>query len=320
VAGESVERGGYDVAVPEDVRQSRSEEAGGIDAESARGVRVAVAGLFINGALAIVKLVTGLLGHSYALVADAVESMADIFGSMVVWGGLRIAQQPPDENHPYGHGKAEALAALVVALMLIGAALGISIEAVREIVVPHHAPAAYTLWVLVGVVAVKEGMYRVGRRAARASGSNAVLADAWHHRSDAITSVAAGVGISIALIGGEGYEPADDWAALVASGVIAFNAIRLMRSPLGELMDVKPAAITREAREIAGAVDGVADVEKVQARKSGTRYWVDMHVEVDPAMSVQDAHELAHTVKDAVRAAMPSVEDVLIHVEPAGEG
>jgi len=246
--------------------------------------------------------------------------MADIFGSIVVWGGIRIAQQPPDANHPYGHGKAEALAALVVTMMLMGAAVGISIAAVREIVMPHHAPAAYTLWVLLGVVAVKETLYRIGRRTAKRSGSSAVLADAWHHRSDAITSLAAGVGISIALLGGEGYEPADDWAALVASAVILVNAARLMRPPLRELMDAEPTEVTERARAIASAVQGVVDVEKVLARKSGTRHWVDMHVEVDPTMSVHDAHELAHTVKDAVRAAMPSVEDVLIHIEPAGSG
>jgi cation diffusion facilitator family transporter len=288
------------------------------DPENTRGLRLSLAGLFINGALAIIKLVTGIVGHSYALIADAVESMADIFGSIVVWSGLRIARQPPDENHPYGHGKAEPLAALVVALMLVGAAIGISIEAVREIITPHHAPAAYTLWVLLGVIAVKELLYRIGRRIARDSASSAVLADAWHHRSDALTSLAAAVGISIALIGGAGYEPADDWAALAASAVILYNAIRIMRPPLGELMDIEPTELTQQVGDIARRVEGVMDVEKVLARKSGTHYWVDMHVEVDGRMSVRDAHEVAHQVKDAVRQAVPSVLDVLIHIEPAG--
>jgi cation diffusion facilitator family transporter len=245
------------------------------DLDNSRGLRISLAGLFINGALAIIKLVTGIVGHSYALIADAVESMADIFGSIVVWSGLRIARRPPDENHPYGHGKAEPLAALVVALMLIGAAIGISIEAVREIITPHHAPAAYTLWVLLAIIVIKELLYRIGRRIARDSESSAVLADAWHHRSDALTSLAAAIGISIALIGGEGYEPADDWAALVASAVILYNAIRIMRPPLGELMDIEPAGLTQEVGDIARRVQGVVDVEKVLARKSGTHYWVD---------------------------------------------
>jgi cation diffusion facilitator family transporter len=287
------------------------------DLDNTRGVRLSLAGLFINGALAIIKLITGVVGHSYALVADAVESMADIFGSIVVWGGLQIARQPPDENHPYGHGKAEPLAALVVALMLAGAAIGISIEAVREIIGPHHAPAAYTLWVLLGVILVKEMLYRIGRRIARDTKSSAVLADAWHHRSDAITSLAAAIGISIALIGGPGYESADAVAALFASAIILFNAVRIMRPPLRELMDTEPPHITQQASEIARRVVGVIDVEKVLARKSGTQYWLDMHVEVNGGMSVHDAHELAHQVKDAVRQAMPRVQDVLIHIEPA---
>jgi cation diffusion facilitator family transporter len=289
------------------------------DPDNVRGRRISLAGLLINGALAIIKLAAGLLGHSYALIADAVESFADIFGSFIVWGSLRYSRRPPDENHPYGHGKAEPLAAMAVAIMLIGAAIGISIEAVREILVPHRGPAVFTLWVLLGVIIVKESLYRFGRRAARASGSSAVHADAWHHRSDAITSVAAAAGISIALIGGKGWEKADAIAALFASFIILFNAIRLMRGPWHELLDAEPTEVTGEARAIAGAVDGVAAIEKVLARKSGTRYWVDMHVEVDPQMSVFDAHGVAHRVKDAVRESMPMVADVLVHLEPAGQ-
>jgi len=284
----------------------------------ARGLRVSLIGLLVNGGLAITKLVTGLLGHSYALVADAVESFADISGSLVVWGGLRISAQPRDRNHPYGHGKAEPLAAFVVALMLLGAAIGISIEAIREIRTPHHAPAPYTLFVLLGVVAVKEGLFRFVRRFAQQLGSSALRADAWHHRSDALTSGAAAVGISIALIGGEGYEPADDWAALFAAAIIAFNAARLTIAPAHELMDADAPQVTSAAERVALAVPGVVRVEKIFARKSGRGHWIDMHVEVDPDMSVRRAHELAHGVKDAIRLALPHVEDVLIHVEPAG--
>lgn len=283
---------------------------------NARGVRASILGLIVNVALAIVKLLAGLLGNSLALVADAVESLADVFGSIVVWSGLRIAARPADHDHPYGHGKAEALAALFVALLLFAAAIGIAIESIREIIRPHQAPAAYTLWVLLGVVAVKEGMFRFVRRVARAERSGAVLADAWHHRSDAITSAAAAVGISITLIGGEGYEPADDWAALFASAVIIVNAARLTSTPLQELMDAEPTEIVSQARLIASDVPGVAGVEKVLARKSGTRHWIDMHVEVDPGMTVKRAHEVAHDVKSAIRDRMPSVADVLVHIEP----
>lgn len=282
----------------------------------ARGMRAAILGLLVNAALAIAKLVAGLLGHSHALVADAVESLADIFGSIAVWSGLKIASRPADVDHPYGHGKAEALAALFVALLLLAAAAGIAVESIREIITPHQSPAAYTLWVLLGVVAVKEGMFRIVRRIAKSENSNAVLADAWHHRSDAITSAAAAVGISVALIGGQGYEPADDWAALFASAVIVINAVRLISAPLRELMDAEPVEIVAEARSVAANVPGVVGVEKVFARKSGTRYWIDMHIEVDPEITVSRAHGVAHDVKNAIRKRMPRVQDVLVHIEP----
>jgi cation diffusion facilitator family transporter len=280
------------------------------------GTRTTLVGLMVNGGLALIKLLAGLLGHSYALVADAVESMADIFGSLVVWHGLRVASRPADADHPYGHGRAEPLAGLVVSMMLFGAAIGIAIEAVREILKPHHAPAAFTLWVLLGVVAVKELLFRFVSRVGRTLGSGAVTVDAWHHRSDAITSAAAAIGIATALTGGEGYEPADDWAALFAAGVIFANAWRLMRVPLHELMDAEPVEIIERVRKVALRAAGVKDVEKVFARKIGLRYRVDLHVEVDPDMSVRQAHELSHGVKDTICEAMPEIEDVLVHIEP----
>lgn len=283
-------------------------------------LRLSVALLIFNAGLALVKLLGGVLGHSYALVADAVESMADIFASFVVWSGLKISALPADQNHPYGHGRAEPLAALIVSLMLFGAALGIGIEAVREIFAPHHAPAPFTLGILIGVVIVKETIFRIARRAAKRAGSTAVMADAWHHRSDALTSAAAAIGISIALIGGPGYEAADDWAAMFAAGVIFFNATRLVRAPLGELMDAEPAPIVGRARELAASQAQVRGVEKTFARKMGLKYLIDMHLEVDPEMHVREAHNVAHRVKDAILAAMPEVQDVLIHIEPHEAG
>lgn len=281
-----------------------------------RGIRATIVGLLVNTGLAIVKLIAGLVGHSYALVADAVESFADTFASVVVWRGIYVAAKPADARHPYGHGKAEAIAALIVALMLIGAGLGIAFQAVREIVTPHRTPAAFTLWVLLAVVAAKETLFRVVRRVARRTESHAVLTDAWHHRSDAITSAAAAIGIGVALYGGDGYAQADDWAALFASGVIVFNAVLLLRPPLEELMDAAPAGLIQRVRTIAESVPGVAAIEKLHARKSGGRYWVDLHMEVDPMMAVRRAHALAHEVKDTIRDALPAVQDVLIHVEP----
>lgn len=287
--------------------------------ETPGSLRIAVLGLLVNASLALVKLITGIVGHSYALIADAVESLADIFGSIVVWGGVRLAAEPPDENHPYGHGKAEALAAMVVAMMLVGAAVGIAIQAVREILDPGRAPAAYTLLVLLLVIALKETMYQLARRTGTRESRQALIADAWHHRSDAITSLAAAIGIGVALVGGEGYESADAWAALFASVIILVNAGRLARAPFRELMDTEPAHITAAAREIALALPDVRDVEKSMARQSGGRFWVDMHIEVDPDMSVRRSHAVAHEVKDAIRARLPRVFEVLIHIEPHGQ-
>jgi len=281
------------------------------------GLRVSLLGMAAGAVLATVKLVTGITGHSAALVADAVESFADIAASAVVWGGLTISTWPPDENHPYGHGKAEPLAALAVGLLLIGAAVGIVVGAAREILVPHHAPAAFTLVVLVAVVVIKESMYRVTARVGRQIGSMAVAADSWHHRSDAITSLVAAVGISVSLWFGAGYEAADDWAAMAASAVIGFNGVHFVRKALNELMDTQPGPeFIDQVGRAAAEVPGVRRVEKILARKMGLVYLVDMHIEVDGNMRLDDAHLLAHTVKDNVRRRVQRVSDVLVHVEP----
>jgi cation diffusion facilitator family transporter len=245
--------------------------------------------------------------------------MADIVGSVVIWGGLHIAAKPADPEHPYGHGKAEALAALIVAAMVGAAGLGIAVKAVYEIITPSGGPEPFTLLVLIGVIIIKETMFRVVRRAARDLGSGAVLVDAWHHRSDAITSAAAFVGISIAVVGGPRYAWADPAAALIAAAVILYNAALLFRRPLAELMDEEPTELVAEVRRIAESVPGVAAIEKLTARKSGIRYWVDMHLEVAPDMTVRDAHDLAHHVKDTVQQHLPRIADILVHIEPAGQ-
>jgi len=282
-----------------------------------RSVRATALGLSTNVTLAVAKLLAGLFGNSYALIADAVESMADTISSVIVWRGVVIAEKPADKEHPYGHGKAEAIAAAAVSVMLLVAALLICEQSAKEIMAPRHAPAAYTLFVLLGVVFIKEGLFRFTGRVADEIESSAVRADAWHHRSDAITSAAAALGISIALVGGEGYESADDWAAIFAALIIAVNGLRLLRPALDELMDAAPKEdIVGLARTIALQVKGVRGVEKCFARKMGHEYWLDMHIEVDGDLTVAVAHELSHTVKDAIRARLPRVLDMAIHIEP----
>jgi cation diffusion facilitator family transporter len=283
-----------------------------------RSLRATFTGLAVNAVLTGAKFAAGLAGHSHALVADAVESLADIVSSMVVWRALVVAAAPADEDHPYGHGKAEPLAAAVVSTMLLLAAGWIVLGAVRSVAQPHPAPAPFTLLVLGAVVAIKETLFRFVRREAASVQSSAVRTDAWHHRSDAITSLAAAIGISVALIGGKGYEAADDVAAIVAAGVIAWNGWRLLRPALDELMDTAPnPEVVGQIRWIAEAAPGVARVEKCMVRKMGYNYYVDMHVEVDPQMTVQRSHEIAHDVKNKIRCQIPAVRDVLVHIEPA---
>jgi len=281
------------------------------------GARTTIIGILVNALLAGIKFLAGILGNSYALVADAVESSTDVFSSLVVLSGLRIAQAPPDEDHPYGHGKAEPLAASVVAVALIVAAIGIAVNSVREIQVPHHAPAPFTLIVLVVVVITKETLFRYVFKTGKSLGSTVIKTDAWHHRSDALTSVAAFIGISIALIGGRGYEEADDWAALFASGVIAFNGIRLLRPALLEAMDTAPSkVIVTQIIDSAKDVEGVVGLDKCLVRKMGFDYYVDLHVVVNSALSVKEAHKIGHDVKDRLRSQYPHIKDVLVHIEP----
>jgi cation diffusion facilitator family transporter len=283
-------------------------------------MRSAQLGMLVNAVLAIVKLVAGLLGSTYALVADAVESTADIFASLVVWGGLRVASRNPDEEYPFGYGKAESLAAAVVAIMLIGAAIGIAFMAIREIRTPHHTPEAWTLLVLVVVLIIKFVLFRRTAAIGADEGSTAVQADAWHHASDAFTSAAAFIGISIALWGGPGWESADDWAALFASGIIAYNGVILVRPALYDLMDRMPGSeIVEPVRAAAQSVPGVLAVEKLTVRRAGMVYHVDIHVQADANMSLHDSHELSGAVKAAIREAANRVQSVLVHMEPYEE-
>ena len=295
-----------------------------IDGASARrsrgygaGARLALVGVAVNFLLAVVKIVAGVLGNCYALIADGIESTLDIFGSLAIWFGLKVAAEPPDDEHPYGHGKAEPLASVVVAFAVILAAIGLAVESVREIITPHHAPAPFTLAVLVAVIVVKETLFRKVSAAAGQTGSSAVKTDAWHHRSDAITSAGAFVGISIAILGGPGWEQADDWAALFTCGIIGFNGWRLLRPALLEIMDTAPPKELEAAvRAVAAGVPGVVDVEKCRLRKMGIEFYVDIHIGVDAALTVRDGHRIAHEVKDAIRAANPAAADVLVHIEP----
>lgn len=284
---------------------------------SAKGLRTTLVGILSNLFLAVTKSTAGYLGNSYALIADGIESLSDVISSIIVYSGLKIAAKPPDSNHPYGHGKAEPIAASVVALALIGAALTIIVLSVYEILHPHHAPEPFTLFVLLGVIIVKESLFKFVFKVGDTIESTAVKTDAWHHRSDAITSAAAFVGISIALIGGVGYESADDYAALAASGIIIFNAYRLLKPAVKDLMDHSPSEnVEINIRASAKGVEGVVALDKCKIRKMGFEYYVDLDVIVDGEIPVRNGHQIAHEVKKVIRDNNPRVANVLVHIEP----
>jgi cation diffusion facilitator family transporter len=283
-------------------------------------MRSARTGLLINAALALIKLLAGIFGNSYALVADALESTLDVFSSLIVWGGLRISTRSADETFPFGYGKAEPLATVVVSFLLLGGAVSIAVQAIREILTPHHAPAPFTLVVLLGVVFVKEVLFRRVLDVGQEVESAAVQADAWHHRSDAITSAAAAVGIAVALIGGPGWEEADDLAALAAAAVIFFNGVRILRPAVADLMDRTPDHETiARIHQAAMAVPEVRAVETLKVRRSGLGLYVDIHVEADPEMPLREAHIVSGKVKTSIRREVPTVLGVLVHMEPHGE-
>lgn len=270
-----------------------------------------------NALLAIIKGLAGFFGNSYALTADAIESTTDIFSSFLVLFGIKYSNKPADENHPYGHGRAEPLITFLVVGFLITSATIIAYESINNIGTPHELPKPWTLLVLGTIIIWKEYSFRLVMRRSMESNSSSLKADAWHHRSDAITSVAAFIGISIALFLGKGYESADDWAALFASGFIFYNSYLIFRPALGEIMDehLNEDLIT-SIRKVAQQVEGIVNTEKCFIRKAGMEYHVELHAIVNSAITVKEGHELAHVLKDTLREEIPELGHVLIHIEP----
>lgn len=270
-----------------------------------------------NASLAVIKGLAGFFGNSYALIADAIESTTDIFSSFLVLFGIKYSSRPADENHPYGHGRAEPLITFIVVGFLITSATIIAYESILNIGTPHELPKSWTLIVLGLIIVWKEISFQLVMKKSIETNSSSLKADAWHHRSDAITSVAAFIGISIALFLGKGYESADDWAALFASGFILHNSYLIFRPALGEIMDEHLYDdLVEEIRTVSHKVKGVIDTEKCFIRKAGMKYHVDLHAIVDATISVKEGHDISHRLKDTLREEIPQLGHVLIHIEP----
>lgn len=284
---------------------------------SKRAIRTVIFSVLSNLFLAVIKFSAGVFGNSYALIADGIESTADVFSSLLLLFGIRYANRPPDENHPYGHGKAEPLITFLVVGFLIVSAVVIAYQSIVNMQTSHEMPKVWTLYVLGAIIIWKEISYRKVMRSAYKLDSTVLKADAWHHRSDAVTSIAAFIGISIALIFGEGYEGADDIAALFAAGFILYNSYRIFRPALGEVMDEhRYDALENEIRVVALTVPGVLGTEKCLVRKNGMYYLVDLHALVDPEINVKEGHRIAHNLQDTLIEAIPNIDKVLVHIEP----
>lgn len=270
-----------------------------------------------NILLSVIKGLTGYFGNSYALIADAIESTTDVFASCLVLFGIKFSARPPDDNHPYGHGRAEPLVTFAVVGFLLMSATFIAYESIVNISTPQVAPESFTLYILAAIIIWKEVFYRIVYRKGKETNSTSLKADAWHHRSDAITSLIAFIGISIAIVLGKGYETADDWAALLASGFIVYNAFLIFRPALSEIMDEHIYDdFVADVRRISATVEGVVDTEKCFVRKMGLTYHVDLHLTVDGNISVREGHDIAHRLKNELQRQIPEISDVLIHVEP----
>ncbi|MFZ5515812.1 MAG: cation diffusion facilitator family transporter [Candidatus Zhuqueibacterota bacterium] len=287
-------------------------------ADENKTIRLGIVTVILNVALMAVKIATGILGNSYALIADGIESATDIFTSLITWVGFQLSLRPPDSKHPFGHGKIESLAGIFSGLALFFAAGMIGYHSMREILTPHHSPEWFTLPVLIGVVITKELLSRRIQSVAGQLDSRALEGDAWHHRSDALTSGAAAIGIAIALIGGPGLSMADDWAALLACTIIVINGSRIISRSLHDTMDgsIDP-AFAESIRAQAVSIERVARAEKCLVRKSGTRYFVELHIQVDGGLSVATGHEIGHRVKAHLLKYFPKLQDVVIHLEPS---
>lgn len=280
-------------------------------------IKTAYFSIIGNVILSIIKGIAGFFGNSYALIADAIESCADVVASALVLFGLKYANRPADKNHPYGHGRIEPLITFVIVGILIISATIIAYEGIQNIGTEHKAPEPWTLYVLGVIIIWKEILFQLINKKSKTTNSSSLKAEAWHQRSDAVTSIAAFIGISIALLFGKGYESADDWAALFAAGFIFYNSYKIFRPALGEMMDEQTYGELEAAiRNISIQVKGVLGTEKCYIRKTGLKFNIDLHAIVDGKLSVKKGHDIAHHLTDTLKSRLPQIEQVLVHIEP----
>jgi cation diffusion facilitator family transporter len=282
------------------------------------GQRVAIAGMVASGALAVIKILAGLLGHSTAVVADGFESAGDVIASGFVLLGLTLASKPADENHPYGHGRAETLTGLVIGLVLVAAGTLISYRALQGIDQIHPPPAAWVIWPLIVSAVVKGGLATLKFRYGKKLDSAALIADAWNDWTDIVSATTALLAVGLTLVDPQRFHAADHFGAFAVGLIVIFTGLRVSRDTAYQLMDTMPdESRINTIRSVAQSVPGVRGVEKCFARKTGLKYHVDLHLEVDPNITVRESHDIATQVRIHIKESLPWVADVLVHVEPA---
>ncbi len=282
------------------------------------GQRIAAAGMAITGALALVKIFAGLAVHSTAVVADGLESAGDVFSSGMVLLGLTLSFKPADENHPYGHGRAEILSGLLVGLVLASGGALISYGSFLRLGQPHEPLRWFVVWPLAASLVAKSALaatkFQVGKRMRSA----ALMGDAWHDTTDCISALTALIAVALTLAAPQRFFNADRYGGLAVGIIIILAGVRVARETALQLMDTMPSdKMIAEIRAAASQVHGVLGIEKCFARKTGLSYHVDLHMEVDPEMTVRQSHDLAHEVRLRVVEQVDWVADVLVHVEPA---
>ena len=282
------------------------------------GQKVALGSMIVSAGLAVLKIVTGVIAGSTSVVADGLESAGDVLASGLVFLGLTLAAKPPDSNHPYGHGRAEILTGLLVGLMLLAAGFAICFHALLLVAAAHQPPAPYAIWPLIASIGIKSIMGAVKYRLGKKIGSAALAADAWNDAVDIVSGIAALTAVSLTLYDPGRFLAADHYGGFAVGVIVIFTGLRVTRDTGLQLMDTMPdERMMRTIRDVARQVSGVEGVEKCFARKTGLQYHVDLHLEVDPEITVRLSHDIAEQVRNRIRRDLPWVADVLVHVEPS---
>ena len=285
------------------------------------GRRLAIVSVAGSAALAILNVTVGLFSDSTSVVAAGLEFAGDVLASLIVFLGMLMASRPPDEDHPYGHGRFEILAGLLVGLILILAGFGICLHSLDKVGDVHAGPGVMAIWALAVSMVVKSilawSKFRVGRRI----GSAALVADAWNDSVDLLSCMTALAAVALTIYDPQRFLAADHYGGFAVGIIVVATGVRVVRDTSLELTDTMPAAhVLTQIKGIAMEVPRVEGVEKCFARKTGLQYHVDLHIEVQPTLTVAQSHYIAHKVQDRIVQRMPSVASVLVHIEPTPDG